>query len=44
MKGFNNFIVSSGCDLPARTPLINIQAFFDAVKEWQKKEAVSETA
>ncbi len=43
MKPYNNFVISSGCDLPAQTPLMNIQAFFDAVREWQKKEAVSET-
>ena len=42
MKGYDNFIPSSGCDLPARTPLENIQAFFDAVREWEKKKAISE--
>ncbi len=42
MRLFDNFVVSSGCDLPARTPLENIRAFFDAVKEWEKKRAVSE--
>jgi uroporphyrinogen decarboxylase len=29
--GFRNFVVSSGCDIPAHTPLANIQAFVDSV-------------
>jgi len=27
MRGVNNFILSSGCDLPIDTPLENIEAF-----------------
>jgi uroporphyrinogen decarboxylase len=30
MKGHTNFVLSSGCDIPPQTPLINIDAFFDA--------------
>ncbi len=41
MNGYKNFIPSSGCDLPARTPLENIQAFFEAVREWEKKKTIS---
>lgn len=29
--GFNNYVISSGCDIPAHAPLVNIQAFFDSV-------------
>ncbi|NOY79102.1 MAG: methylcobamide--CoM methyltransferase [Calditrichaeota bacterium] len=38
METFDNFALSSGCDLPARTPLENIQAFFEAVSEWKQVE------
>ncbi len=33
---YKNFIPSSGCDLPPLTPWENIQAFFDAVDEFNK--------
>ncbi len=33
MRGHNNFILSSGCDLPKETPLKNISAFMKAAKE-----------
>ena len=39
MKNFDNFVLSSGCDLPAHTPLENIQAFFEAASEWRQIEA-----
>ncbi len=29
---YPNFVISSGCDIPAMAPLDNIQAFFDAVE------------
>jgi uroporphyrinogen decarboxylase len=29
-RGFRNFIISSGCDIPARAPLANVAAFFAA--------------
>lgn len=35
-KGFPNFVISSGCDTPPHTPFQNIDAFFEAVKEWNK--------
>jgi len=38
MKNFDNFVLSSGCDLPAHTPLENIQSFFEAVSEWKQIE------
>jgi len=34
MKGHENFIMSTGCDLPAETPIENIRAMCDAVKEY----------
>ena len=30
---FRNFVLSSGCDVPARAPLANLDAFFQAVDE-----------
>ena len=30
MNGHSNFVLSSGCDIPPRTPLANIDAFFAA--------------
>ncbi len=30
MRGYSNFVLSSGCDIPARSPLGNIDAFFAA--------------
>ena len=35
MKNVDNFVASTGCDLPLSTPLENIQAFFDSVNEWK---------
>ncbi|MGI6064915.1 MAG: uroporphyrinogen decarboxylase family protein [Bacillota bacterium] len=37
MKPFKNFILSSGCDLPFATPLNNINAFFEALKEYNQE-------
>jgi uroporphyrinogen decarboxylase len=34
VEAYPNFILSSGCDIPADTPLKNIHAFMDAAKEW----------
>ena len=31
---FDNFIISSGCDIPPESPWTNIDAFFDAVEEF----------
>lgn len=35
MRGYDNFIPSTGCDLPAATPMENICAFVDTVHEWR---------
>ncbi|MBO5846590.1 MAG: methylcobamide--CoM methyltransferase, partial [Bacteroidales bacterium] len=31
MKPYNNFVISSGCDLPPEVPFANIDAFFQAL-------------
>ena len=31
---YDNFLLSSGCDIPPMTPWENIDAFFDAAKEY----------
>src|SRR6056297_381577 len=36
MKGIDNFILSTGCDLPLGTPLENIDAFMKVGKEWKE--------
>ena len=33
-KGYPNFILSSGCDVPPHTPYSNIEAFYDALYEF----------
>lgn len=33
---YPNFVVSSGCDIPPRTPWENIHAYFDAVSEYYR--------
>ena len=33
---YPNFVLSSGCDIPPMTPWVNIDAFFDASKEYYK--------
>ena len=35
-KEFNNFVLSSGCDIPPKTPLINLDAFFRALKDFNQ--------
>ena len=35
-KDYPNFVLSSGCDTPPHTPFANIDAFYEAVKEWNK--------
>ncbi len=32
-----NFVISSGCDTPPHTPLKNIEAFYEAVKEYNEQ-------
>ncbi|MDD5704855.1 MAG: uroporphyrinogen decarboxylase family protein [Kiritimatiellae bacterium] len=34
MAGFPNFVISSGCDIPQASPLANIDAFFDTIREY----------
>lgn len=34
---YSNFVISSGCDIPPMSPWENIDAFFDAVKEFYGK-------
>jgi uroporphyrinogen decarboxylase len=34
---YPNLIVSSGCDIPAQTPIANIKAFFEAVKDYNQE-------
>ena len=36
-KDYPNFVLSSGCDTPPHTPMENINAFFDALNEWNKQ-------
>jgi uroporphyrinogen decarboxylase len=33
-KGYRNFIVSSGCDIPPHTPVENLDAFYQTVREF----------
>ena len=37
MKDYPNFVLSSGCDTPPHTPMANIDAFFNALAEWNKQ-------
>lgn len=34
---YPNFVIVSGCDIPPMTPMENMQAFFDAVKEFYER-------
>lgn len=36
-KGYPNFVLSSGCDTPPHTPLHNIDAFFSALDEYNRR-------
>ena len=38
---YENFILSSGCDIPPATPLENLDAFFEAAAEFYGKEKLS---
>ena len=35
LSGYQNYIPSSGCDIPPGTPVSNLEAFFSAVKEYK---------
>ena len=37
MRSYPNFVLSSGCDTPPHTPIENINAFFDALNEWNEQ-------
>ena len=37
MREHPNFVLSSGCDTPPHTPIENINAFFEALNEWNKE-------
>lgn len=34
-KEYSNFVISSGCDIPAKAPLDNIKAYFETVKKFK---------
>lgn len=36
MKGKDNFVLSTGCDLPIDTPIENIKEFMKVASEWKK--------
>lgn len=36
MEGYPNFVLSSGCDTPPHTPFANIDAFFEALDDYNK--------
>lgn len=33
---YKNFVLSSGCDIPPHTPEVNIQAFYEALEEYNR--------
>jgi uroporphyrinogen decarboxylase len=37
MRAYPNFVLSSGCDTPPHTPIENINAFFEALNEWNNQ-------
>ena len=37
-SGFDNFVLSTGCDLPPHVPTENIEAFFEALVEFNKEK------
>lgn len=36
--GYDNFILSSGCDVPPHTPIENIKAFYQALADYNEKD------
>jgi uroporphyrinogen decarboxylase len=36
-SGFDNFVLSTGCDLPPHVPAENIIAFFEALNDYNNK-------
>ena len=43
MREHPNFVLSSGCDTPPHTPIENVNAFFEALNEWNEKNLKPET-
>ncbi|MDK2896948.1 MAG: uroporphyrinogen decarboxylase [Candidatus Atribacteria bacterium] len=43
-KDFPLFVLSTGCDLPQDVPMENIEAFFQAGRNWKKEERATEKA
>jgi len=41
---YKNFVLSSGCDIPPGTPVANIDAFFDALKEFNNTIVLGRSA
>lgn len=41
---YKNFVISTGCDVPAGTPPENIKAFFEELERFNSEEIVGETA
>ena len=39
MKKYKNFVLSSGCDVPPNSPIENVTAFYEALKEYNEKES-----
>jgi uroporphyrinogen decarboxylase len=37
MKDYPNFVLSSGCDTPPHTPLANVDAFFEALDDYNQQ-------
>ena len=37
-RGYNNFVISSGCDTPPNVPIANIDAFYQAVTDFNKSQ------
>ena len=37
MREYPNFVLSSGCDTPPHTPIENINAFFEALNQWNRQ-------
>ena len=37
-SGYDNFILSSGCDVPPHSPIDNIKAFYQALAEYNEKD------
>jgi len=40
-RSYPNFVLSSGCDIPPGTPMENVQAFFDALAEYNSNPGLS---